>query len=1531
MQPASLRPNESEALAALRRLEVLDSSAEAEFDALVRAASTLCGTPISLVSLIDAERQWFKANVGLPGVTQTPRDIAFCAHAVLGPSLFEIPDAREDVRFVDNPLVIGDPAIRFYAGVPLRLSGGEQVGTLCVIDREPRQLTPTQREVLACLGVAVSSALEGRRAIREIAAASAERARAALVEEHSVDAIIGTDAHGRVRRWNRAAEALLGFAAADMIGHPLDPVMPSGDAHDAEGMGVEGVTSRALTFESVRKRADGSLVHVAITTVPEFDAGGRLAGRTQFVRDITERVMSARTKAAEEARARRMYESTPAMLHSVDRAGRLVAVSDLWLTKLGYSRSEVIGRPAPDLLAPESRRRSPQVLATLFAEGRVEGVEYQVTARDGRVLDVLLSAVVDRGPDGEVVSLSVMQDVTGQRQAERALETAHKDLKNILDAVPSMIGYWDRRLCNRVANRAYAHWFGVEAGDLPGKHMRDLLGDGLFESNRPYVEAALRGEAQTFERSIPRPDGQGVRHSLAHYLPDMVDGEAQGFYVLVHDVSELVESRHRLAAAQRESEALLRTLHRHAIVSVADARGRITEVNDSFCEISGYRREELLAQDHRILNSGHHDRAFWVEMWRTISSGQAWRGEVCNRAKDGSLYWVNSLVAPFVGADGRIEKYISIRNDITPIKQAQQLAERARRDAEVAERFLHEVTDRLPLRIAYVDDQLRFKFVNEAHCRRFGLPREQILGRTRAELTGLPLSASTRHRVETVMQGTSTSYDIEEDGRIFESHLVPDLAGDGRVVGFFAVSADITERRQSETELRRTLTLLRSVLDASTQVSIVAVAPDGLISIFNRGAEQLLGYDASDVVGRETSLKFHDPEEMRQRAAVLSQALGRKVHTGRALIEPEALNKEHQWTYVRRDGSRIAVSLAVTAMHDDRGALVGYLGVAHDIGARLRHEVSLRHALQKAEAANLAKSQFLANMSHEIRTPMNAVIGLAYLLERTRLDAEQADTLGKIRLASQTLLGVINDVLDLSKIEASEMQIEQAPFLLDGLLRDLASLSGLQADAKGVAFDVQAGPDLPCAVRGDATRLRQVLSNLLSNAIKFTESGGVKLSVRSLPAAADRARLRFEVKDSGVGIAPEALPKLFAPFVQADTSTTRRFGGTGLGLSIVKQLVTLMGGEVGVESTPHLGSEFWVELEFPLCDAVAAAALSQVSAPRKGPGLAGVRVLVADDSSINLEVARRILELEGAQVRLAGNGQEAVDQLTADPQCVHVVLMDVQMPVLDGHDATRRIRNGLGLKDLPVIALTAGITTGEHERAQAAGMNDVVAKPFDPQALVRLIRKYVHVAAPAEAAPPPLSIQAWPQIDGIDASDACRRLGGDVSLLRSLLARLLDDFADIGAELAGVEAAALAGRLHDLKGSSGTLGAKGVQRLAAQAEEACLAGHSPMLDELLRRLSAELGRLRAASAPLLLAPAEEEPGEALPGGLNAPALTTLLKQLRSADLAALDGFKTLSPHLRRLLGPQSFDAVRRQIDALQFDLAASALQGVEAA
>ncbi|TFW13470.1 PAS domain-containing sensor histidine kinase [Duganella callida] len=416
-----------------------------------------------------------------------------------------------------------------------------------------------------------------------------------------------------------------------------------------------------------------------------------------------------------------------------------------------------------------------------------------------------------------------------------------------------------------------------------------------------------------------------------------------------------------------------------------------------------------------------------------------------------------------------------------------------------------------------------------------------------------------------------------------------------------------------------------------------------------------------------------------------------------------------------------------------------------------------KNSEQRAEAASRAKSEFVANMSHEIRTPMNAVLGVAYLLANTPLSAAQQEYVDMIRSSGQVLLGILNDVLDFSKIEAGRMELAPLAFRPREVLDAVAGVMSLQANARGIGLTILADDDVPRALFGDAMRLQQILLNLVGNAIKFTEHGGVTLRVVSVTAGrGEGARLRFSVTDTGIGMNPEQQSRLFSAFNQADASTTRRFGGTGLGLAICRRLTELMGGEISVRSAPGAGSEFAVTLPFatvdedadieaapwqsaaaqgwpspaaPAAEAIAAPApVLQPSAAEQAPDadvprLHGARLLLVEDHPLNQVVARGMLEHAGASVDLAENGELAVDRLRDHPANYDIVLMDVQMPVMDGYEATRRIRHVLGLK-LPILAMTAGVMQSEQDQCIAAGMDDFIAKPVDVEQMLDTISRH---------------------------------------------------------------------------------------------------------------------------------------------------------------------------------------------------------------
>ncbi len=496
--------------------------------------------------------------------------------------------------------------------------------------------------------------------------------------------------------------------------------------------------------------------------------------------------------------------------------------------------------------------------------------------------------------------------------------------------------------------------------------------------------------------------------------------------------------------------------------------------------------------------------------------------------------------------------------------------------------------------------------------------------------------------------------------------------------------------------------------------AVVVCDGDRRIIDFNSGAESIFGYTAEQVLGLDVAHLL--PQRFRAGHADKVRAFSEGDVASRRMSERSEISG------LRRNGEEFPCEASIVCIDLD-GERV-YDAIVRDLTARKKLETDLRIARDKADEANLAKSEFLATMSHEIRTPMNSVLGFTGLLLDTELSEEQRDFAGRTKEAASALLTIINDILDFSKLEAGKLELEEVDFSVDQLIDGVVSMMADRAFAKGLSIDVETAPGLHQWLRSDAGRLRQILVNLVGNAIKFTVHGGVSIVASSRPVSPGTAEVRFEVIDTGVGIPKSIQSSLFARFTQADGSIARKFGGTGLGLAICKQLATLMGGDVGVDSAPGQGSTFWVTIP---------CAIGEEAVPESTDDLpemmAELNILVAEDTEMNQFLISRLLDKAGYRSELVSNGREAL--IALQRETFDLVLMDIQMPEMDGVQTTQEIRKLAGpVGDIPIIALTANAMTGHREEYLVAGMNDYVTKPIDPKKLWHAIARAKSLADP---------------------------------------------------------------------------------------------------------------------------------------------------------------------------------------------------------
>lgn len=761
----------------------------------------------------------------------------------------------------------------------------------------------------------------------------------------------------------------------------------------------------------------------------------------------------------------------------------------------------------------------------------------------------------------------------------------------------------------------------------------------------------------------------------------------------------------RNAYLQRVSGERFRKLSRALEASpvsvlITDFRGVIEYVNPKFSSISGYGANEAVGKTPSLLKSGKTPPEVYRDLWHTITQGQEWHGELINRKKAGQLYWDSAYISPIRDRRGNITHYVSVQEDITERKR---LAEQV----EHAKRRLQEIADSIPGAVYQFRTEpggrYHFTFMGDGVEDLLGVSRQSTLEDFEHAFEGLP-----RRDRANLMGGLRTAESrrepweqnfrvvhAEQQTRWIHGVAVPRAEGDGLLWNGYWV--DVSERKRSEERFKSLLN--------STPDPMLIVDDKARITYVNAHAVCAFGYQREELLGQPVEVLV--PERLRGghpalRNAYLERPEPRGISGGRGLLAR------------RRDGTEFPVDLSLNPIRI-AGEGLQVVASVRDISDHLKMQDDLAEAKEVAEAATRAKGEFLANMSHEIRTPMNAIMGLSHLALGTELDRRQRDYLTKIDASARSLLGIINDILDFSKIEAGRLDIESIDFDLDEVLDNVAGMIAIKAGEKGIEFLIDLPPDLPTRLRGDPLRLGQVLINLCNNAVKFTDDGQITVTLTLSGETEDGLLLRFEVRDTGIGMNAEQRGRLFKSFSQADTSTSRKYGGTGLGLTISKRLVEMMGGEIGVESVPGEGSIFHFTARF----------LGASGSGRDRPGadvaaLMGIRALVVDDNPTSRQIICRYLQTFGMEPEQAASGEEALKDLErgGEPPC-RLVFMDWKMPGMSGLEASRRIRESAEITPKPAIIMISAYGREEFmQQARDLQLEGYLVKPVNASVLL---------------------------------------------------------------------------------------------------------------------------------------------------------------------------------------------------------------------
>jgi len=1117
----------------------------------------------------------------------------------------------------------------------------------------------------------------------ELRLRDSERSLRALFEA-SDDAMGLLSREGRILTLNKNMATLLRLERGNAADQPSAERI-SGDLGRRWAEALER-TVKAGMPDSFQSSYRGRVLDVAFYPVP--DEAGTVAKVAVYVKDVTERIQAEQALEQRAAQYRRIVETVNEGILGLDAGRRVTYANRRTAEFLGRRLDELLGSPIARFLLPEERDAQ-EARFVAAEESGPDRFECRFQRADGGVVWGLVSAAPLRDESGEFIGVFTMiADITESKLAEARLRESEARYRNIFES--SVEGLYQSTPEGRFisVNPALAHILGYDSPQEVMEDIRDISSQIYAD---PLARARLIGElhregtVHEFEVLLRRRDGEIIWASENARTVFGEDGRPAMYEGSMVDISE----------RKRAEEALRLTQFSVDVAPIdifwVDREGRFLYVNESACANLGYTRDEMLSMHVHDINIDLDPNEWkpYLAKRRAMSTSSF---EARHRRKDGTVF-IAGITSHYRRYGGQ-EYLFAYAFDLTERKQAEEALRRSQdllNEVQMVSRTGGWEFDLTANEMHWTDGQYRLHGIEpdgsvvllRDYLERFVQPGDRA---------GLAESFS---RVIKEKRPVEIEYRPKMPGggeHILVGKAIPDRDAKGVVWRVYGSLRDVTLERQAARELRQSHERLLTILDAIDADIFVSTLDGEEVLFMNAHLRRAHG---EPVPGVSCHDLFHnDPEQCDAcpRAALLD-AKGEPVGT----VVNERYNPVTKRWHLNHD--RAIRWLEGEMVHMHMGA---------DITELKTMAEELRVAMSEAKAASLAKNEFLANMSHEIRTPLNGLLGMLQILQLSELDAEQRDCLDTAVDSGRSLLQILNDILDLSKVESGKLELEAQPFELGELLESVVSVFRYQVEGRGLAIAWKIDSDLPRHFIADKGRLRQILFNLVGNAAKFTEEGSIEVEAYPLPLPGpdNRSRIFFSVSDTGIGIPDDKLDSIFDPFTQVDGSSTRKYQGTGLGLGIVRRLVTLMGGNVSVASEMGRGTS----VAFTITAGNAAVDGARPAGVQSDGRSGGFSILVAEDERINRVVVEQLLVRLGHHVVCVENGEEALEALRAGR--FDCVLMDIQMPGLDGLATTRAIREDLKLS-LPVIALTAHAMKGDRERFLDSGMTGYVSKPFD--------------------------------------------------------------------------------------------------------------------------------------------------------------------------------------------------------------------------